>query len=218
VRVVLVEADPVGGRLVFRHNTVTNAYWQNHAARSHERGGNRGAEIYNNDFNALDPAWNRAIHMRSGTGVVFNNRIRGAFTTMQVDNQRSNGQSASLPFGACNGSSPWDGNTAGQAGWPCLDQIGRASGAAYPKQTSVPLYIWNNGSDTGCNTGGSCSNNRTMVNDGDSHVQSGRDFINNGTKPKAGYTPFSYPHPLRRGEPPQRGPCAKPGQPPGQPC
>lgn len=187
-----------GGRMVFRHNTVMNAYWQNHAARGHERGGSIKAEIYNNDFNATDPAWYRAIHIRSGTGVVFNNTLRGAFTTMQVDNQRSNGQNISTPFGACNGSTRWDGNTAGQAGWPCLDQIGRGTGQ-YPNQPSVPLYVWNNGSSIECSTGGNCTINRTMISDGDAHVQSGRDFINNGTSPKPGYTPYIYPHPLQGG-------------------
>jgi len=190
-----------GGRSVFRHNTVSNAYWQNHAARGAERGGNLKAEIYNNDFNATDPAWYRAIHMRSGTGVIFNNSLRGAFTTMQVDNQRSDGQSTGTPFGACDGSSSWDGNTPGQAGWPCLDQIGRGPGP-FPNQPSVPLYIWNNGSAIGCSTGGSCANNITMVGDGDAHVQAGRDFINNGTTPKPGYTPYTYPHPLRSGTTP----------------
>jgi hypothetical protein len=207
-----------GSKMVFRHNTVNNAYWQNHAARGYERGGSRGAEIYNNDFNGIDPTWYRAIHVRSGTGVVFNNRLRGSFTTIQADNQRSNGQNTSAPYGACNGSSPYDGNSAGGAGWPCLDQIGRASGSAYPNQASVPLYVWNNGSDLGCNTGGACSNNRAMINDGDGHVQAGRDFINNGTTPKPGYTPLAYPHPLRSGvtpppppPPPPTGPAAPTG-------
>ena len=183
-----------GGRMVFRHNQVLNAYWQNHATRSWERGGSIKAEIYNNDFNATDSNWYRAIHIRSGTGVVFNNTLRGNFTTMQVDNQRSNGQNTSNPFGACNGSSPWDGNQ--QAGWPCLDQIGRSTGQ-YPSQPSVPLYVWNNGSSNGCHTGGSCNNNRTMSDDGDAKVQPGRDYINNGTTPKPGYSALTYPHPLQ---------------------
>jgi hypothetical protein len=187
-----------GGRSVFRHNKVTNAYWQNHAARSYERGGNIRTEIYNNDFNATDPAWYRAVHIRSGTGVVFNNTLRGFFNTMNVDNQRSNGQNTSGPFNACNGSSSWDGNAPGQAGWPCLDQIGRGTGQ-YPNQPSVPLYIWNNGSSIGCSTGGSCDNNVTMTSDGDAHVQAGRDYINNGTTPKPGYAPYTYPHPLVSG-------------------
>ena len=192
-----------GGRMVFRYNKVTNAYWQNHAARTHARGGNLKAEIYNNDFNGLDPNWYRAIHIRSGTGVVFNNSLRGSFNTLQVDNQRSNGQNTTAPFGACNGTSPWDGNSSGQNGWPCLDQIGRGTGQ-YPNQPSVPLYVWNNGSALGCSTGGSCANNITMSDDGDAHVKVGRDFINNGTTPKPGYTPFTYPHPLAGGNEPVR--------------
>jgi hypothetical protein len=194
--------------MVFRHNTVTNAYWQNHAARGAERGGNRGAEIYNNDFNALDPAWTRAVHIRSGTGVVFNNRLRGYFVEMDLDNQRSDGQDIDTPFGACSGSSAWDGNVAGKAGWPCLDQIGRGSGTVYPNQASVPLYAWNNGSDAGCTTGGACSNNRVLESDGDAHVLAGRDFINNGTTPKPGYVPLAYPHPLRGGGSPPTAPTA----------
>jgi hypothetical protein len=188
-----------GARTVFRHNKVTNAYWQNHSARGYERGGNIKAEIYNNDFNATDKTWYRAIHIRSGTGVVFDNTLRGAFNTMQVDNQRSNGQNTSSPFGACNGSSSWDGNAAGEAGWPCLDQIGRGPGQ-YPNQPSVPLYVWNNGTSLGCSTGGTCSNDIKMIGDGDSHVREGRDFINNGTAPKPGYTPYTYPHPLASGK------------------
>lgn len=199
-----------GGRMVFRHNKVLNAYWQNHAARGAERGGSLKAEIYNNDFNATDSAWYRAIHLRSGTGVVFNNTLRGAFNTMQVDNQRSNGQNTSAPFGACDGSSSWDGNTPGQNGWPCLDQIGRGPGQ-YPNEPSVPLYIWNNGSALGCSTGGSCANNIKMIGDGDPHVSEGRDFINNGTTAKPDYVPLVYPHPLRGGvvQPPTPGKMIK---------
>jgi hypothetical protein len=187
-----------GSRMVFRYNKVTNAYWQNHATRGTERGGNLKAEIYNNDFNATDSNWTRAIHMRSGTGVIFNNTVRGAFSQMQVDNQRSNGQNTSAPFGACNGGSRWDGNASGLSGWPCLDQIGRGPGQ-YPNQPSVPLYAWNNGSSIGCSTGGTCTNDRFIIGDGDAHIQSGRDFVNNGTTPKPAYTPYAYPHPLQNG-------------------
>ena len=190
-----------GSRIVFRHNTVTNSYFQNHAARTYERGGILKVELYNNDFNATDSGWYRAIHIRSGTGVVFNNTLRGYFTTMNVDNQRSDGANTSTPFGACDGSSAWDGNVTD--GWPCLDQIGRGPGVnpLTGDQPSEPLYIWNNGSDAGCSTGGSCSNNRTMTNStDDAAVESGRDYINNGTTAKPGYTPYTYPHPLRGGE------------------
>ena len=191
-----------GARMVFRHNSVTNAYWQNHAARGYERGGNLKAEIYNNDFNATDPAWYRAIHFRSGTGVIFNNTLRGYFNTINVDNQRSDGENTNGPFGACDGSSRWDGNAPGQAGWPCLDQIGRGPGQ-YPNQPSAPLYGWNNGSSLGCSNGGACNNNINITpSRNDAHVLAGRDFINNGTTAKPGYVPYTYPHPLQGQFPP----------------
>ena len=205
-----------GGRMVFRHNSVTNAYWQSHAPRGYERGGSLKAEIYNNDFNATDPAWYRPIHMRAGTGVIFNNSLRGSFKTIQVDNQRSNGQNSSAPYGACNGTTTWDGNLAGENGWPCLDQIGRGPGQ-YPNQPSVPLYGWNNGTALGCSTGGSCPNDVTIIGDGDAHVRSTAhsngqvDFVNTGSTPKPGYTPFTYPHPLQNGvTPPPPPPSAPP--------
>ena len=209
-----------GGRMVFRHNTVTNAYWQNHAAKSADRGGNLKAEIYNNDFNATDSNWFRAIHIRSGTGVVFNNSLRGYFNTINVDNQRSDGELAGMdeaPFNLCDGTSPWDHNTPGQAGWPCLDQIGRSSGAAYPNQASAPLYAWNNGSSLGCSTGGSCANDITIPPTGDPHVQAGRDYINNGTTAKPGYTPYVYPHPLQGSSQPGVPAPPPPPQPPSPP-
>ncbi|MCL4278896.1 MAG: T9SS type A sorting domain-containing protein [Ignavibacteriaceae bacterium] len=36
---------------------------------------------------------------------------------------------------------------------------------------------------------------------GKPHLLEGRDFINNGTTPKPGYTQFTYPHPLRQNGP-----------------
>ena len=200
-----------GGRMVFRHNSVTNAYWQNHAARGYDRGGSLKAEIYNNDFNATDPAWGRAMHIRSGTGVVFNNTLRGYFKTINVDDQRSCGDSIAAPYSACDGSSAWDGNVSGESGWPCLDQIGRGTGQ-YPNQPSVPLYFWNNGSSTGCATGTTCNNSASIGQSscksthvrgsgtGDSpHAGGIYDYVLNGTAPKPGYTPYTYPHPLQGG-------------------
>ena len=193
-----------GARMVFRHNTVHNAYWQSHATRGYERGGSLKVEIYNNVFTSSDSAWYRAIHMRSGTGVIFNNTLQNSFNTIQADNQRSNGQNTDSPYGSCNGSSKWDGNLSGESGWPCLDQIGRGPGQ-YPNQPSVPLYGWNNGKAIGCSSGGSCSNDVTIIGDGDAHVRSTAhsngqvDFVNSGSSPKPGYTPFTYPHPLQGG-------------------
>ena len=171
-----------GSRVVFRHNNVLNAYWQCHSCRGYERGGVAKAEIYNNVFNATDASWYRAIHFRAGTGVVFNNTLQGRFNTIQCDNQRSNGQNTSSPYGSADGNKSWDGNvgTGAEAGWPCLDQIGRSPGVAFgAKQPSEPLYVW--------------GNTVQMIGDGDPHVRVGRDFING---PRPGYTPYIYPHPM----------------------
>lgn len=187
------DAD-TGARTVFRHNTVMNTWFQSHACRGGDRGGNCTCEIYNNTFDAGDPVWSgagRAIHIRAGTGVIFNNVFKGFMNQIQCDNQRSNGQNTSTPYGAADGTHAWDGNlgTGAQAGWPCLDQIGRAPGQPFgtQPQTSQPLYVWSNTLFVGGAT-------VSMVSDGDPNVQDGRDFIN-GVRP--GYTAFTYPHPLR---------------------
>lgn len=71
-------------------------------------------------------------------------------------------------------------------GWLCQYQIGSMGEgkSAY----SYPLYTWNNAIN-GSLSGMQCT-------DGCTHVQSGRDFANNGPTPKPGNTPYTYPHPL----------------------
>ena len=89
--------------------------------------------------------------MRSGTGVVFNNTIAGNYTqpSVLIDNQRSptgdGCEVISPPLNGCDGTSSYDGNLEAN-GWPCLDQIGRRSS----DQSSVPLYLWNNGPQPTC--------------------------------------------------------------------
>jgi hypothetical protein len=60
----------------------------------------------------------------------------------------------SLPHGS------YDGNLE-STGWPCLDQIGRASGVALgTAQGTLPMYLWNNGTQDKCykpsDTGAAC--------------------------------------------------------------
>jgi len=199
-----------GGKMVFRYNKVTNTYYQSHAARGQDRGGNIWSEVYNNTFNSTDPNWTRAIHIRGGSGIIYNNTFAGYFSTIHVDNQRSCGANTSLPFGACDGTSSWDGNAPGETGWPCLDQIGRGPGPV-GNQPSLPLYGWNNGSDPSCAMNGPCNNNRIIslntaclspnhiktTGDKPTHSDGSLDFINSGSNQKPGYTHYAYPHPLR---------------------
>jgi hypothetical protein len=80
-----------------------------------------------------------------------------------------------------------DGNT-GFEGYPCQDQIGRTS-----NQVLDPIYNWGNnflGSTTPSMViGGTCGREAQ-------HIVSGRDYVNNGTTPKPGYSSYTYPHPL----------------------
>ncbi len=88
--------------------------------------------------------------------------------------------------GTC--STSFDGS--GPGGYPCRNQPGIA-----PGQIVDPIYGWNNGSKTvGTYNGGSSCGAGI-----DTYMVSGRDYINNGTTPKPGYTPFVYPHPLQTG-------------------
>ena len=82
----------------------------------------------------------------------------------------------------------------GAGGYPGRDQPGRG-----PGQVLEPIYIWNIWNDKnmtiGASNGGDPSNcNGLGI---ENYIREGRDFIDNGTVPKPGYTPYVYPHPLQ---------------------
>ena len=194
-----------GGRVVFRHNTA--AFVVGHGTETTGRGrGMRVFEIYNNTFTPVQNSQYTAIYLRSGTGVIhdnaFNDSGGNTYTSIiQAINFRDT--SAYAPWGQCNGSSVYDQNASGQSGYACIDQVGRGQGAllsgstpspaAWPSQASEPVYQWNNTHNGAGNQ---------MMTSVSSHVQSGRDFIDNVAIP--GYTPYPYPHPLTQstGNPP----------------
>ena len=172
-----------------------NTNVEHHGADS---GGYRGVhsfEIYNNTFRCTGSCGSQRKHyFRSGTGVIFNNTYTGNYTTAELTNYRSDESFA--PWGKCDGTSKWDGNTPGQNGYPCLDQIGHVFGPS-PGGANLlePLYEWNNthdGADVDLIVGSSHAN-------ADRHIVQGRDFFND--TPRPGYTPFPYPHPLQSGDP-----------------
>jgi hypothetical protein len=68
-----------GGRLVFRHNSVTNTYFEMHDAIVAGYRGCRKWEVYDNTF-TVSPAGQGCglIGVRGGTGVVFNNTFVGS--------------------------------------------------------------------------------------------------------------------------------------------
>lgn len=201
----------MGGEVVFRHNTINRCQISTHGGRYTARGGRR-MEVYNNIFVAQGMNDNRVVWWRSGTGVVFNNTIdAGGF--ISIDNQRT----CLAMDTRCDGinGNAYDMNTDG-TGWPCLDQPGRGYGPPR-NQTSVPIYAWNNGKQEDCRTTrATCTNTKNIGLNGNydlclsspsvvlsSHLKTGAqrtrgaaDYVNNGTTPKPGYTPYTYPHPL----------------------
>ena len=72
-------------------------------------------------------------------------------------------------------------------GYPGRDQPGITTG-----QVSEPIYVWSNdGMDAGTYDGGYPPPGGIQA-----WIKAGRDYINNGSTPKPGYTPLPYPFPL----------------------
>lgn len=106
-----------------------------------------------------------------------------------------------------------DGNS--DDGWPCRDQAGRGKdNDATGVQESSPIYWWNNTVDG--------ASNKPMLVAGQyaSYIRAGRDYCNSspastcGSKAAWTYVPYTYPHPLQKGEippPPDTGDIKPPG-------
>jgi hypothetical protein len=186
-----------GVRYVIRHNMVINSYVVHHGP---EFGGSdpytslRGGfsfEVYDNVFSVDSDVWT-AISPWSGTGVVFNNVFTGTgyfYHPILLRCRRS--CQPYPPFGMCNGQSPFDGNTPGMNGYPCLDQVGYATDAGLgTPQAQEPMYEWDNtakGADVDIDVRAECVTETW-------HLQENRDFHNDTARP--GYSPYVYPHPL----------------------
>ena len=118
-----------GQRVVVRHNTFKNALIGNHGTESSGRlRGARSFEIYENVIQYTGANWPDAIGFRSGTGVVFNNLIRGDFKeAMSVDNYRD--WRSFSPWGIASGESPFDKNDVDESGKPIVYDTGTHTGA-----------------------------------------------------------------------------------------
>lgn len=230
----VTDSESGGQRMVFRHNTLTGTcFHYSHWTRGNEWDGDK-YEIYNNNYNG---GANGQYPMRfgSGTGVIFNNTLTSwSDPTIHVDETRgAGGEASNGPFYDCNGSRAVDGNAGDSSapGWPCAGQIGfgcKAGNCARGGLDSIPLLVWNNGSQAGCSTGGSCTNSVKVVVDGPMgsansavrpmanyikstpHSVSGRlngavDYCEGSTMPSScgiysnSYVPYTYPHPLSSG-------------------
>lgn len=214
-----------GARLVFRHNTVTDFRFVVHGADSSQRQrGARFLEIYNNDMTFTSGgSEDTAMDLRSGAYYVYDNtltltgsttlnsfikadvkRVGASFTPWgRCDDTTTNGlvapdytTSCTSIGGSCE---PVDDNLGDFLGYPCRDQIGRGQDSGVTTaQASEPVYVWNN--DT---TGIMFQVGLFVSNAGSTFVQENRDYFIDGSEP-AGYTPFTYPHPLQGGELPEQ--------------
>jgi hypothetical protein len=187
-----------GGRIVFRYNSVRYGMWETHDMARSGLVSAHAYEIYKNTFWTNTSKW-KGLDISAGTGAVWGNTFTGPYTYPigGIDYKSFDPRSVKL----CDGSDPADQNVAGQSGWRCQYQIG--SHGEGPSAVGYPLYLWNNtanGSSVGM-----------VVTNGANHVQANRDYFNNGSTPKPGYSPYTYPHPLQSGgtaPPPTSAPAA----------
>jgi hypothetical protein len=152
-----------GGRMVFRHNTLTLSEFQTHEMEDRNRA-SRAWEVYANNFtcdpNVTAACGSSALFVRGGTGLVWANTANNIKNLITANNDRTNtGHAFVTPpngWGYCGttyGPSAWDQNT-DSSGYPCIDQIGRGKGDLLPQsywpvtpfwshEASEPIYEWN---------------------------------------------------------------------------
>jgi hypothetical protein len=179
-----------GGRIVFRHNRLKYSFFETHDRLRSGLPSANAYEVYQNTFWSDSAKW-KGIDLTAGSGVVWGNQFTGPYAVpiggmdykSILPGERDFRVSKTKP---ADGTDPVDQNTPGQSGWRTQYQIG--SQGQGPDATGYPLYLWSN-----------TANGRPVtliVTTGANHIKAGRDFIDNGTTPKPGYTPFTYPHPL----------------------
>jgi hypothetical protein len=181
-----------GSMVVFRFNTNVGGRLEQHSLQGDNQRGVRKWEFYGNTFTNPDFQNFRPMFIRAGTGMVFHNTHDGQFLSneIDIDNARSSEDSISsqvASFGMCTGTSRADGNTSGQQGYPCRDQLGRSTDASLwsnyaatgPAQAFQPAYFWRNTQPSGeigvnrsCETTGnaSCTRQNTF------HILPDRDY------------------------------------------
>jgi hypothetical protein len=109
-------------------------------------------------------------------------------------------------YGDANGSNPWDLNDGSGRLIAALDQPGRGAGDLISGDNPTPR--WNNAVIEPCyswnNVFVPTGEHINFVTPGNSgtYLHEGRDYFSD--TPMPGYTPFTYPHPLTKGLPPEQ--------------
>jgi hypothetical protein len=170
-----------GARTVLRHCILNYCHIDQHGNVPPLYGA-RWWEFYNNTF-YVPPNGNQSNYfaLRGGSGVVFNNHVSGGPNTGSGQIQLYSDETTNPPLCGPGGGIFVNGN---------------------PSPLSSPVYIW--GNDAGMEVVSSSSN-----------VIAGRNFFVSTTQPARlmryqvpsdnsattySYTPFEYPHPMRRGD------------------
>jgi hypothetical protein len=204
-----------GSRTVFRHNSFQSCPIGSHGQDTSPLG-TRHWEVYNNTF-SFDGVSNLQYYtaMRGGTGIIANN-------IMPVISSMAWGTKSCVAF-AC-----LSVEIANRcfSNYPIPRQVGQSwSGGAgsysyvdYPADGSGyitdPVYVWGNTGTGNYNTIGYFDNTNACGNglSSSSVIVAGRDVLYGTAKP--GYTPYTYPHPLRASPP---TPVSTPGSTPPAP-
>lgn len=214
----LYDSTSGGGRPVVRYNNFYGpCELYNHWTRGSEICMTAG-EFYRNiwNFRPGDPRPGDGMaRFEAGTLLFFENAFLNCPDQPFIvfDDRRAGGYGGeSAPsFLSCDGTHPWDGNFGDPSapGWPCLGQIGRGWNTnttldnlalGVIKQPSSPNYVWGNGQQIGCATGGACTEMELVSPVPGAYIKKTPhpngdvDYIEN-QGPPPGYTPYTYPHP-----------------------
>lgn len=139
-----------GAKWVFRNNIVRNTMPGVHGADSGGRRGVHSFELYRNQFtNELETNPFTAFQYRSGVFMQWGNSWEAGFgNSGNLRIYRITDVDTYEPWGMCNGSKVFDGNTT-PTGYPCLDQVGWRFDDGYTSTTAgtrtlTPIYFWDN--------------------------------------------------------------------------
>lgn len=203
-----------GARYVIRYNEINetggdridDAFDAHGYCHGSDIRGTRAFEIYGNTFTRSYAGCCRALFLRAGTGVIYNNvfdESGGIYYWKQpsaITFYEYRATPGGTGFASCSSecsTSALCATANGGEGWPCCDQIGTGK-----NQANEPVYIWGNVDHLG--------NAASIYSAVPDYIQSQDDYLTgHGTSPDyyddgrtaPGYTAYTYPHPLVSGAP-----------------
>ena len=183
-------------KVVARYNYFYNGFMSIHNITNDYVRGHLASEIYENTLSASG-ASNWLVSIRSGTVLIHDNTLDANYYHLATIYMERTG--ADNTWGSCASANPWDGNGTPD-GYPCLDQPGRAeaNGSSFtfdPDTSNIqpqelwPIYMWDN-------TNSSVTESSDYFTEDVDYYICASGCVE-GTDYPSGYTPYTYPHPLR---------------------